>query len=186
MAESPRLHVLTVGQPYIPGRTEFPEAVQYQYRSGAHELLMWLRSPSPREVQSIRRGSCSFALYTEGDLLVFLYEFEPAIPWSDAPFSIHLLPEDQRTIPPPAEMAEPRALLQIVLVDAATGLVQVLRAVTFSPAFTAALHLAIRRQAERGWPGDAEYDRQLQALYRRFPTSMALRRAAQSWTAGGR
>lgn len=69
---------------------------------------------------------------------------------------------------------------------AATGIVQALRVVTFSPAFTAALHLAIRAQAARPWPGDAAYDAQVSDLYRRFPNASHLAAHAQSRTFAGR
>lgn len=187
------LHELRVGQLYIPGRTSYPEAVQYNYRSGGHELLMWLANPRESEVEAVRAGPCQFALLTWRDVIFFLYRFEHlrgGIPWSDAPFSIHLVPPDQRTLPAPlSEIAhdpdEARALLQIILVDAGTGIVRALRAVTLSPAFTAALHAAIRAQAERPWPGDAAYDAQIQAAYAAYPSTRQMVKAAQSRTKGG-
>lgn len=177
---------LRVGSAYLPGRTRYPEAVQYLYRAGGHELLFWLRSPTRDEVESIRRGQAWFALYVEQPLIVLLYRFDSAIDWSDAPFSIHLVPPDQRALPAAlGEAEESRALLQIVLVDADTGIVRALRQLTWSPAFTAVVHAAIREQAAKPWDV-AAYDRALAALYQRFPTSEALLRAAVARTEGGR
>jgi hypothetical protein len=50
----------SVGQPYIPGRTSYPETVQYNFRAGQHELLMWLPSPTARELRDIRQGVAQF------------------------------------------------------------------------------------------------------------------------------
>jgi hypothetical protein len=103
---------------------------------------------------------------------------------SDAPYSWHLVPETEQALPD-AEGPETRALLQVVLPDAQTGLVRVLRAVTFSPSFTRALHDAIRAQAFSPWPGRAVYYAALRDLYRRYATTGCLLRRAVARTVGG-
>ena len=182
------IHQYRVGRPYIEGRRNWPEVAEYNFRQGAHELRMFLRNLKPWEVEAIRSGPCEFALTVEGDVLFLLYRFgEPpreAVPWSDAPYSWHLVPADQRTLPEPAGMPEPHDTMQIILVDALTGIVRALRMVSFSPAFTVALRSAIRDQASRPWPGDAAYDRQLRAIYDRYD-SRALVARAVARTRGG-
>lgn len=172
------LHAYRVGEPYIPGRTSYPEAVQYSYRGGAHELLMWLADPLEREVRDIARGDCELALFVEQPLLILLYRFGKTLPWSDAPFAFHLVPQAERSLPEPTGVAEPHALLQVTLVDAVTGIVRALRMIALLPAFTTALHLAIRDQAAAPWD-PAAYDRALAALFGRA-SSAAL--AARSRT----
>lgn len=181
----PDLHSYRVGAPYLAGRTAWPEGVDYNYRSGAHELLFFWRSPSAREVRAVKSGPASFALAVHPPAIYLLYRFGD-MGWSDQPFSVHLVPEDQRTVPPPAGVADPHALLTTILVDAATGLVRVLRVVTWSPAFTAALHLAIRDQHAAGWPGDAAYNSAVLGAQARYPTSDALLATAIARTDGGR
>lgn len=119
------MHVLEVGGPY-PSR--LPESVQYNYRAGQHELLMVLGGLSGREVQDIRRGTCEFALYVEGPVIDLLYRFGQAIPWSDAPYSWHLAPVRERTLPELEPTLETRAVLSVVLVEARTDIVRALRA----------------------------------------------------------
>lgn len=172
---TPEFHILQVGQPYIQGRTSLPEAVQFNFRAGAHELLMWLPAPTEREVRDIARGDAELALFVEQPLIIFLYRFGRAIPWSDAPYSWHRVPEQERVLPDPVGVAEPHALLQVVLADAATGIVRALRAIALLPAFTTALHLAIRDQAAAHWD-PAAYDRALDQLYARIsPEALAAR-----------
>ena len=173
-----------VGKPYIPGRAGFPEGVEYNYRAGEHELLFFFRSPPRAQIKALRTGECEFALVVEGPVIFLMYHFGEAINWSDAPYSWHLVPEDQRALPAP-EGPDRRALLQIILVDAASGLVLALRAVTFSPAFTRGLHAAIRAQAASRWVGQAAYDAALADIYRRYPTSAHLLRCATLRTRGG-
>lgn len=179
------LHRYEVGKLYSPNRTRWPEAVDFNYRQGVFELRLFFGSPSSREIRDVERGPCEFALFTEGDLVVLLYRFGQTVAWSDAPYSWHLVPQEQRTLPEAALGGERRDTMQIILIDAATGIIRALRIVSFSPAFSAALRLAIREQASRPWPGDAEYNRQVQALYQRYPTSEMLLRVAKIRTVGG-
>lgn len=174
----PELHAYRVGQLYNDQRTTWPEAGQYQFRAGGHELLLFWRSPSEREVRDVARGDAEFALYVAPPLLVFLYRFG-RMDWSDAPYSWHLVPAAERTLPEPAHLAEPHALLSVVLVDAESGIIRSLRALSMQPAFTAALSLAIRDQAAEPWD-TARYDAALAELYRRYPHSDNLAARAQS------
>lgn len=119
------MHVLRVGHLYDPERASWPEGTQYAFRGGAHELLLFFRGPTAAEVEAVRRGRARFALYAQGDLLVLCSKFGDQ-PWADAPFSWHLLPEGEREGPPELTGDE-RIALQIILVDAATGIVHVLR-----------------------------------------------------------
>jgi len=180
------LSTYRVGALYIPGQRSWPEGAEYNFRANSHELRLFWHDPSPREVESVRAGRARFALAVHGPIVFFLYTFEPALPWSDAPFTVWMVPSDQRTLPAPTQLAEPHAILQVVLVDADTGVVRALRVTTFSPSFTAALHLAIRAQHEAGWPGQDAYDRALDEVYRRYPQSASLLATATARTEGGR
>lgn len=171
-----------VGEPYISGRTRWPESVEYNYRSGGHELRMFLRHPSSNEIRAIRSGDTEFALVIDWPVLLLLYRFGDAIPWSDAPYSWHMVPEHQRTVP--AEIATGQsAMLSIILVDADTGIIRVLRAVTLSPHFSRALHEAIAAQSVTRF-NQAEFDAKLAELYRGDTRSLLPRATAR--TAGGR
>lgn len=166
-------HAYRVGDPYHPTRRSWPELAQYQYRGGGHELVLFLRQPTSREVRAARQGLASFAFYADQDLLVLLYAFGDGLPWSDAPYSWHLVPKSERVLPPETR-GEERALLSLVLVDATTGIIRALRVVTLTPTFTRLFHDAIREQAARPWPGAAAYDAELAALYQRYPSTAAL------------
>jgi hypothetical protein len=167
------MHALEVGKPYIAGRTNWPEAVEYSYRGGEHEVRMFLSAPSVQEVESVRSGKCEFALAIERPVIFLLYCFPPAIDWSDAPYSCHLVPENDRALPG-LSGPETRALLHVTLVDGATGLVRVLHVVSLSPAFTRALDIAIVEQALSRWVGRAAYDAALADIYRRYRHSAEL------------
>jgi hypothetical protein len=187
-------HVYEVGQFYDPLRRQWPEGAQYGYRSGGHELLLFFRTPSSREVRAVEFGPAEFALVAEGPLLVLLYQFRVvpypgarlamAIPWSAAPFTIHRVPTDERVLPELPDDPEQRAVLGIILIDADTGIIRAMRAVTFSPAFTAELEEAIRQQAALPYDSDS-YGRLQAALERRYPTTEVLLSIARVRCAGG-
>jgi hypothetical protein len=107
---------------------------------------MFFEAPRP----AVRNGKCEFAVTVEGPVIFFLYRFGHTITWSDVPYSWCLVPEVQWSLPEP-EGEESPALLHIILVNAGTGIVRVLRGVTLSPAFTQALDEAIRAQAAAPW-----------------------------------
>lgn len=50
------MHAYEVGQLYHPSLRSWPETPQYNYRSGEHELVLFLASPSLREVEDVREG----------------------------------------------------------------------------------------------------------------------------------
>jgi hypothetical protein len=158
--------------------------VDYNFRAGTHELRMFFRLPTRREVEAVRKGRCEFALAFEGPVIFLMYFFDPAIDWSDAPYCWHLVPEVERTLPQRGG-PETRALLQANLVEAQSGLVRALRVVTFLPAFTRALHFAIREQAALPWLGREAYEEALASIYKRYPTSGDLLARAVARTVGG-
>jgi hypothetical protein len=185
------LHSYRVGDRYHPDRTFWPERGEYNFRQGEHELRLFYASPSKAEIAAVRAGEAHFALLAAPPVIIFCYRFaaapgfEAGIPWSDAPYTWHMVPEDQRTLPLDLPHPTSRALLNIVLVDAGTGIIRALRAVTFSPEFSRALHRAIHDQAASSWRGQRHYEEAVEALYRRYPTSEAFVAAAQDRCTGG-
>jgi hypothetical protein len=145
------MQVLEVGKPYLPVLASLPEGDQYHFRGGRHELLLWLKNPSRDEIESVRTGEAEFALFVHRSAIFLLYRFGDAVDWSDAPYSSHLVPPEQRELPQPPATPETRTLLQIILVDAGKNVVRVIRAVTLSPEFSRTLADTITKQAREPW-----------------------------------
>lgn len=174
------MHALRVGERHHPDVAAWPEVNEYNHRGGAHELVLRLARPTVAEIAAVARGPASFGVLDpgDGDLLFALYRFGDAIRWSDAPFSPHLLPAAERPLPPAPEPGADRALLTVVLVDAADGVVRALRSLTLPPRVTAALAAGILRLDARPWPGRAAYQAQLDAFYAARPTGAEMVRSA--------
>jgi hypothetical protein len=163
------MQLLQVGKPYHPGQIHFPEGADYNYRSGEHELRIFLAAPTPREVVAVESGPVEFGMMVDPQGLFLVTRFGRALSFNCS-YQWHRVEVADRMPPPPHEETSPalRALLSIILVDAATGLVQALRAVTYSPEFTRAIHRAIADQVAA--PFDAAAHERWAASIRRLST----------------
>lgn len=159
------MHIVAIGKPLFEGRTELPEAIEYNYQSGDHTLLLSMNNLHPKEIEAVREAEAEFALYCENGIIFLLYRFGDVLPWSDSAFSWWNIAEEDRRVPAPQENPAERILLKIILVEAATGIVKAIRVTTFSPEFTEKLHEAIRRQAKGEELSRAEFVSRSLAIY---------------------
>jgi hypothetical protein len=167
------MHRFEVGQLYNPRIRRWPEGMEYAYRGGHHELVLFWESPPAGEIEAVRKGRLDLSVLESGPVILVLFRIAGACDWSEAPFSWHRVPLGQR-VSPPTPSREERALLEIFLVDATTGLLQAIRVVTLTPGQTSYLHGAIQRQAVY----DAEpptYDKELDRLRSYTPRELAQR-----------
>jgi hypothetical protein len=183
------MHVYQLGKPYHPDRKVWPECAQFNFRGGELELVLFFDGPSAGEIEAVRTGRSEFALYDGDNLVVLCYRFEgkrAQVPWSDAPYQWHLLPESMRfPVPDPARLGPgARVILHVILVNATGGIIQALRQVTLSPEFSRRLYRAITHQAAAPWDR-AAYDRQLESLYAGYPSTADLVKACRWTTEGG-
>lgn len=188
------MHLYQVGGLYHPSRTRWPQTCQFNFRDGEAELVIFLSGPKPEEVSGIRSGKAEFALLVERGLILLLFQFhraglapmgatKTAMPWSEAVFNWWRLPEGERRVPGDEPTEESRQLLSVLLVDASTGILLVIRAVTLSPEFTEALRSAIRAQAlAEKFLGEEEV---LASLYQRYPQTSGMVRDASARCTGG-
>ena len=176
--------VLQVGQPYIAGRASIAPRAEYNFRGGQHELLLAFSHLTEDEITAVRAGAPEFGLLIYGLVIFFLYRFHEAIAWSDAPYSWHLMPADERQPLETLATAKIRALLSVVLVDADRNIIRGLRAVTFSPEFARALPMAIANQAAGPWNPET-FDAQLRSAYQSWPTTEQMLSRASARTRGG-
>lgn len=73
------------------------------------------------------------------------------------------------------------AVLQIILIDAMTGIVKVIRAVSLDTDFSVALHAAIAKQMQHPIQHQ-QYSDQVDRVYAKYPTTLEMVRVA---TIGG-
>jgi hypothetical protein len=178
------MHEIAVGKPYNPNRLQWPEGASYQCRGGQHELVLFFSGITQAERQAVKKGRPEFALLVRQPVIWLMYRFGTGIPWSDSPFTIHLVANPaERRVPEAAEGK--RALLTTIVVDAGTGIVRAIRACSLSPELTALLHAAIEEQAAAPFDRSA-YDAAVNDAFRRYSTTEAMVKDAVIVETGGK
>ncbi len=178
------MQIVAIGKPLFEGRTELPEAIEYNYQAGDHTLLLSMKNLHPKEIEAVRQDEAEFGLYCENSIVFLLYRFGEILPWSDSAFSWWNVSEEDRRIPAPQANPAERILLKIILIEAATGIVKAIRVTTLSPVFTEKLQDAIRQQATGEEFSRAEFVARSLAIYKnQSPAALALKAVVK--TKGG-
>lgn len=148
--------ILEVSKPFLPGRSYYPEGARFSLDEEGPALYLFVASPTREEVREVRKGRLSIGLLSIPPALFIPFRFGE-MPWSEAVYSPHLLPEERR--PGLRRLCEIRfapgtgLLLQVVLVDASTGIVLVLRGLGLPTKLSEELLKEVKRLEESPWPG---------------------------------
>jgi hypothetical protein len=161
-------YTLAVGEPFIPGRTNWPEGARFSYFESGHLLAVFLRSPSAAEVRGFGDDEAHVGMFVYGPVIFVLAKFGQATGWMDAPYSIHL--------GGPSALPKKQTAFTIALVDATTGLVQGLRVATLGDDFIDPLHRRITAQAMQAFDPTA-YDAAIREAYEQFTIEAMVKRA---------
>jgi hypothetical protein len=175
--------ICVVGQEFIQGVTTWPEGTIFDYTAAGCRLLLSYRHPTTREKEAFS-GSARFALVFKYGLIFLLFKLGD-MPWQDAPYSYWLLPEEIRP-DPEADMNKPgdRLFLSCFFINAPTGILEEMRAMTFSPDFTTQLLQCVKEQAQN----PVTIEEQSSAVARinsHYPTPKAMVRDALVQCRGG-
>ena len=177
------MHAIAVGKPYNEDRLQWPEEAFYQCRAGEHELVLFFNGITPGERQAVKKGKAEFGLLVRQPVIWLLFRFGNGVPWSDSPYTIHLVADpDQRKLP--QDPHGKRAFLTTILVDAGTGITRAIRATTLSPDFSGMLYTAIRGQYAAKFDQEA-YAAAVAEGYRLYPTTDDMLKGAAVIETGG-
>jgi hypothetical protein len=165
-----------VGEVYSPEHNRYDEGSRYQYRRGAHDLVLFWNAPSAVELAGLRDAPVELGLYTQGPAAFLLYRIAGVCEWSDVAFNVQLLPAAERELPD--EPTGERARLTITLVDAGDGVIRGRRLVSVDKVMTQALRHAMHEQARAPFVRTL-YDIAVQETHARYPDTDALARAAE-------
>ena len=127
-----------------------------------HELVLFYRGVTDREVRSVEGGRAQIALVVEPPLIVLCYRFGDAIPWSIASYHWR-----QFARPGPIGRGA-RTGLRIALIDAEDGEVRARRFVPLARGLVLAWDAAIGIQAARNC-SEARYAAALAQFARAYP-----------------
>lgn len=168
-----------IGKPYPNITPPASESGQFLVTSDSLELRLLYRNATPSEVHAIQHGTAAFALAYHEELIWFLYRFHPAIAWSEAPFSQHLVREQHRGIPQP-QTGDKHYLLNVVLADADTAVILAIRQITLTSEMSQTLHNMYNQQSQTLPVSQHVYNYRAEHLQRRYPTTEALLATAEA------
>lgn len=165
-----------VGAVYSATHDRYDEGARYTYHHGGHDLVLFWRGPSAREMAGLRDQPVELGLYLDAPAAFLLYRIDGVCEWSDVAFNVHLIPAAGRELPD--EAPGERARFILTLVDADDGIVKARRFVSLDRVMTQALRHAMQAQAAA--PFDPlRYEAAVQAVHARFADSDALAAAAE-------
>ena len=133
-------------------------------------LLIHMKSPSPKEIEDIRKGNIKVALSLAGECLFFMIKLG-SFPWQDAAYNVHLSNDlTELQTPGPTEGYG----LQIILVDISTSETKVLRLVGLPNRFSQVLKKQIDKQREMPPVTVAEHNAKVSEIYARYSPKQLL------------
>ena len=169
------LQRLVVGQKYpVSLPVSASGGARYSFDVVGQRLALFYPGATGEEVRNVRKGEARFALVYEEPAIFFMFSFGK-LPWSDAPFSVHLVPEEWRRVRAvhPGDGGIPNAL-EVHMVDSRSGVIKALKMYGLPHEFMLVLEKAVECQLQAEWKGRGAYEAALDEIYRRYPTSEAL------------
>ena len=139
------------------------EGIRFSF-DGKFTLMYAFDRPTVEEKQAFKSGNpCQFGLAVVDDVIFFLSRFG-TLKWMDAPFNIHLYPDNRARL---LEVPGPTQgyAVYIMLVDSSTGIIEQLRLTSLTHDLSMRLRDAIINQ-----PVIPDYDQRLQSIMARYST----------------
>jgi hypothetical protein len=156
------------------GVARWAEPAQHIYRETGHELVLVYRGVTQCEIDAVSSAPAAFALVVEPPLLMLLFRFGDAIPWSVARCQWSEVPAAERCESCGDGVdSQGNASVRVCLVDAEEGRVCARRTEPISLFLSRAWSAAIRRLGSRGC-SEARYCAALAQFSRRFPHANSL------------
>ncbi|MFD4406703.1 hypothetical protein ACFWPH_28470 [Nocardia sp. NPDC058499] len=175
-------HTFTVGKPYNPRVTTWPDGVaQWRLTDDGVELAIFYGTPTADEIEAVRKGNARFALLAGQHALILGHRLEP-LAWADTPWQVVRQTDAPAGLPLPGPGT--KLMVHVVLVDSRTGILVAQRVITWPGRFVEAVRKAIRTQSLNK-STVAQGDQEINAWYQRYPTTEQLIAAADINERGG-
>lgn len=166
---------LTVGEKF---KHDMPaESMSIVLVNGA-PMLTFNYSLTKKDIDAFHHGSISFGLFSESNILFFLFKIGGFMSWSDLAFTIHLAGDEK------VEDNAGYLPFNLVLVESETHIIKGLRMVTVSPTFRSLLVLITQQQAKERFD-TVDYYKKIGALYEIYPSASFMLKKALIIEQGG-
>lgn len=157
-----QLRHLEVGQLFEPGRTHYDEGTKFEFTQGGPVLFIMFERPTEKEIEAVRAGKFIMKFYEHDNIIFMLFKFE-GVPWIDTPYNINLSPPFEFE-----PMSKTQGFgLQIYLIDAATGILKVIRHIGLGHEFSIRLRDAILSQKSKPFDNGI-YSFKINDIYKRY------------------
>ena len=166
---------LTVGEKFDHDMPA--ESMSILIMNGA-PMLTFNFSVTKKNIAAFLNGSSSFGLFSEHNILFFLFKIDGFLDWSDLAFTIHLAGDE--TIDDNAGYLP----FHLVLVESETNIIKGLRMVTVSHAFRSMLARITQQQARERFD-TIDYYKKIGALYETYPSAGSMLKKAMIIEQGG-
>lgn len=141
-------------------------------------MLTFNYSVTEKDIDAFLHGSSSLGLFSESNILFFLFKIDGFLDWSDLAFTIHLAGDEK------VEDNAGYLPFNLVLVESETHIIKGLRIVTASPAFRSLLVLITQQQTKERFD-TIEYYKKIGALYEIYPSASFMLKKALIIEQGG-
>lgn len=145
-----------VGEPIVPGRTDWKPGAEFAVEDGWYRLTIFEpgAGAGSAAAHAVREEVAELAVHHERPLLVLAYRFGHSVGWADLPFSWPLA-VGQGWARSPELTCLPGVLVWVSLVEARSGLIRAQRGLLLETRLAAALATVLRDQAEAPFDGFA-------------------------------
>ncbi|MGZ8236592.1 MAG: hypothetical protein ACXWTY_01810 [Methylobacter sp.] len=141
-------------------------------------MLTFNYSAAERDIDAFLRGSLSLGLFSEHNIVFFLFKIDGFLDWSDLAFTIHLAGDEK------VDDNAGYLPVNLVLVESETRIIKGLRTVTVSPAFRSLLALITQQQTKERFD-TVDYYKKIGALYEAYPSASFMLKKALIIELGG-
>lgn len=165
---------IEVGQLYNPNVTEWPETATFWYREYGYELVLFWDSPEEGEARALTENDIEVGLFLNESLIFLIYRIKGGCEWSEAGYTYHMVPKDERLLPDTARTNDvPDRRFQVVLVDAKTGMVRGMRMLKLGLDFSSLIYRTMHTQAKMNF-NETEFNKALERTYELCPNTLAM------------
>ena len=122
---------------------------------------------SEKDIQNFLDGTTSFGLFTEKNILFFLFKIDSFLDWSDLAFTIHLaggekILDDNSYLP-----------FNLLLIESGTNIIKGIRVVTVTPTFRSILAKIIQQQNTERFD-TLDYYKNISVIYDCYPKGFSM------------
>lgn len=171
------LQTMSVGELLIPGKKAYPEGMMLEYTTSGPIVILSFGNPTDKEIEGAKNGQIEMAYYETEQILFLVTKIAGCGGWLDAPFNIRIYDDKNIEFDWSEEIVDGSGLaMQIVLVDANTGIIKAMRLIGTHTKFAKGFRAAILRQFEKTFERN-RYMSTLNEIYARLSSDDMAKRA---------